>query len=224
MKKKLFLLLTVPTIILLSSCTFSLTDDPEDIPVYIPSTSSSSSLQNIEYFDGNDFEDDIYNHKVTIDCTNVSPTVGSYFSSPEDVLAAMNQDGGSAVINSIGEMQYVGRGDGGLLIGHSLEKTNGLLSFDLLGGALIKAIKISARPRAHEYYEDHLGGTMKLNIDEVALSINESKYIKLKNDYTKMSQIEDTVCSVIISDIGVSQVSISAYNMQTIIHSIDIFY
>lgn len=71
MKKKLFLLLTVPTIILLSSCTFSLTDDPEDIPVYIPSTSSSSSLQNIEYFDGNDFEDDIYNHKVTIHCTNV---------------------------------------------------------------------------------------------------------------------------------------------------------
>lgn len=226
MKKKLILLLAIPSIIVLSSCAISFTDDPGEHSIFEPTSSSSpsSSMQDIEYFDGNEFEDSVYAHKVTIDCTNEYATVGSYYSEAEDILIAMNQDGSESIVNSIGEMQYVGRGDGGLLLGHSLERVNGLLSFDLSGGVLAKAIKINARPRAHEYYESQLGGTKKLRIDEVALSINESKYIKLNNDYTEFSQIEDTVCSVIISETGVSQISISAYNMQAIIHTIDIFY
>lgn len=224
MKKKLLLLLTIPSIVLLGSCTITFTDDAGDFSIYESTSSSGSSLQNIEYFDGNDFEDSDYDHKVTIDCTNEYTTVGSYYSLPEDILAAMNQDPLTGVLDEIGIMEYVGRGDGGLLLGHSLEKTNGLLSFGFRNPTRAKAVKVYARPRAHEYYDGQLGEDRKLSIDEVALSINESKYIKLNNDYTNFSEIEDTVCSVVISEVGTSEVSISAYNMQAIIHTIEIFY
>lgn len=225
MKKKLFLLLTIPSIILLASCTITFTNDASDLSIYGSTSSSENSLQNIEYFDGDSFEDSVYEHKVTIDCTNEHTTVGAYYSLAEDIFAAMNQDPTEGVIDSFSEnTQYVGKGDGGLLIGHNLEKLNGLLSFELKSSVPAKAIKVHARPRAHEYYDGQYGENKKLSIDQVALSVNGSKYIKLNNDYTEFSDIEDTVCGVIVSETGVSQVSISAYNMQAIIHTIDIFY
>lgn len=228
MKQKYLLPFSFLAVLVLTSCD-SFRNDPGDYSIYDPSDSNGSSTpQNISYYAGDTITTGDYAHKETIDCLNENLTTGAYYSESDDVLEAMHQTADEEEIEvplvaSIAQMIYVGSGDGGLLIGHPLESHNGILSFVLKEGVLAKAIKIHARPRANEAI-NYITSKLELRIDEAALSVNDSDYIKLENDFETLSEVEDTVCSVLLLESGTSTITISCYNMQAIIHTIDIFY
>ncbi|MDY0177947.1 MAG: hypothetical protein RBR85_01750 [Bacilli bacterium] len=208
----------------LTSCV-AFENDPGEYSIFAPNDSSEpASSQDISYYDGDNITLGDYANKKTIDCQNTNLNVGAYYSEQDDVLAAMHQDESEgAIILSVETITFVGVGDGGLLIGHPLESKNGILSFNL-NGISAKAIKIHAQPRSNETSLYGPQGGVKLVIDEAALSVNDSNYIKLRNNFERKSEVEDTVCSFLLPLSGTSTITISCYNMQAIIHTIDIFY
>ncbi len=227
MKKVIFVFLPL-AVIVLTSCKFELASDNGSYSIYQPSSTEISS-QNIVYFDGDTFNDTDYSANYTIDCTNKNVNSGAYYQDTQSLLAAMNQvasDSESSsiipIISSIDQMTYVGRGAGGVLIGYPIERYNGVLKFTLANGLVAKAIRVVASPRANNY-TDWEDGVEKLDIDECAISINGSNYIKLDDTADTLASIEDTVCSVILPIEGSNQITISVYGEQAIIHSIIIY-
>jgi hypothetical protein len=234
MNKKISIIFTLICLTLLTSC-ITFTNAPGENSIFDPSASIiTNSPQEITYYEGDNFQDTDYVNKITIDCTNNNYVIGKFYSEIDEVLLAMHQrvdtesstsqiEEINVVVSNIDSFSYVGEGDGGLLIGHQLEKTNGFLSFTLLDAYKAKAVRIHARPRASTY-TNYDNNELGLNIDTVALSVNDSDYIKVNNDFNSLSEVTYTTCSYKISDDGASIVSISAYNMQAIITAIDIFY
>lgn len=226
--KKVFLIVLPLAVITLSSCNFKFSSENGSYSIYEPSTTEVSS-QDIHYFNGDSFNDTDYPNSYTIDCSNKNVNSGAYYSDASTLLTAMNQVPGDSessasvpIISSIDEMKYVGRGAGGLLVGYPMERYNGSLKFTLVSGINAKAVRVLVSPRANNY-TDWESGEEKLDIDECAVSINGSDYIKVDSDFKTLAAIQNTTCSVVLPIEGSSQISISVYLEQAIIHSIIIY-
>lgn len=103
----------------------------------------------------------------------------------DDVLAITNDE--DEVITNVSKINNVNQFHG-LKVGHASEYSDGSIQFEF--NVAIKAISIVARPRANVVSS---GPAMTTIIDKnIAMNVNNSKYIKINSDFEKMDDIVDT--------------------------------
>lgn len=212
MNKKLFLLL--PTLLLTSCGMIKFSKDPheegfEGGPI--------NNTKVVEYYDGD-----------TLDLQGRTSHLISFLpnlenSQPElktsDAIKNVMVDNDN-VVSGFDNIKNVNQFHG-LKIGHLTESIDGELKINLNINAV--AAKLMVRPRANVVTS---GGLEEITIDtNVAISVNDSKYIKVKNDFTTMEAIEDTICnySLLKDDAGVNELDLSVVYQRVEIMSITLY-
>lgn len=216
MLKKRIPLLLLP-LLLLSACQINFSADSHD-----EGTSDGSELDDtkIVYYDG--YGDTL----VTEGCT--SHTVTMHAEATEqgaditgetmstDILALMNDP--DSLFSSVTAANYVAQGIGGLKVGHVSTSLKGKLVISL--SASITMVEIYAKPRSASIYGEE--ATTESIDTPVALSVNESKYVKLDTAFTAISEITETKCSYQLSE-AASSFTLSVYGQRAIVTKVVLY-
>lgn len=175
---------------------------------------SASSSAAPEYFDGDTIEVD----KLT--SINVSfNTSGNYEqdSITVDELKSIILDD-KQVIKEYLKLTYVGIHESGLKLGTINKNEDGVFSFKVVEGYLIKAIKIEATPRVSTVYKE---SEIIVTADEVSLSVNGSKYIKLGRTFDEDGNLPTTECNYLLTE--TDTITITSNNQRAIIKDIILY-
>ena len=179
--KKRILLATIPCLLLSACNLFSFSKEEKDEGF---SDGNEHGSRVVEYMDNGVLDEwEVLNHKITFlpNETNSKPELKD-----EAAVKGIMVDGDS-VVTSIENIAEVGQFHG-LKVGNLSDAIDGKIKFNF--SCTFNSIKIIARPRAAEVAT---GLSMESVIDkDVAVSVNNSKYIKVKDDFTNIEDITNT--------------------------------
>ena len=167
LKRAIYLL----PIILLTSCSFgnltlSIVDGGST------NNNPSSSTRVIEYFDGDKYSPDLMEQTIFIAKSDTETETDSL--SEDELLTYFSGEEG--IFTSFSNTSHVGAISGGLKIGSYNENVDGTLTISL--SKTYEAVLIVAHPRISTISEET---EKRYEVDEAAISVNDSKYIKLNN-------------------------------------------
>lgn len=175
---------------------------------------SASSSAAPEYFDGDTIEVD------KLSSFNVSFNISGNYEKDSitvDELKSIILDD-KQVIKEYLKLTYVGIHESGLKLGTINKNEDGVFSFKVVEGYLIKAIKIDATPRVSTVYKE---SETIVTADEVSLSVNGSKYIKLGRTFDKDGNLPTTECNYLLT--GTDTITITSNNQRAIIKDIILY-
>lgn len=181
MKKKL-LVLSLSALLLTGCSLFSFSEDKK--PEGFDDEGNKPETRTIEYYDGDTFDKAGHiAHVVTFKANeeNNQPVLAN----SEEVLAVMND--ADSFVTEVTNISNVAQFHG-LKVGHLNDLIDGTVSFTL--AADISAVEIKARPRSSVV--SSLEAMVEVIDQKVAINVNKSKYIKVKCDYDKISDIVDS--------------------------------
>lgn len=216
-KGPLFLCLACFAFLLCSCVSFSNSDLSSGIQRNSSDESESETID-VNYFDGDSFEDIEYINKKTLTFKS-SFNEGKYISTNEELLSII--DNNEVEINYLSS-SYVSQGYDGLKIGLKNDKTFGRLSFEI--NERISALRIYTVPRNVSIL-DFNTGEAKDEIDKnTALKVNEKDFIKIKVDENQtIANLSETVCSFAFSS-STNIFNIYSYGGRAVIKKIEFLY
>lgn len=213
MKKKIGLFLTsVVGALSLTSCAIEFSTSEYSGGISYP----SSEEQVVEYYPGDNFDISTCT-SFEIDFSNDATSESSVLSTDEQINDLVKS--GSEHIESFEDYHYISKGVGGMKLGYSNANVNGEITINTKTN--FDKVKIYAYPRHSEVF-DHYTGQYNFNIDDSALSVNDSKYIKLNSQYEASADVKKTECSYLLSE-SVNYLTIASFGGAAIITKI-IFY
>lgn len=216
-KVPLFLCLTCFASLLCSCVSLSNSDLSSGIQRNSSDESESEAI-NVNYFDGDSFEDIDYINKKTL-TFKPSFNEGKYISTSEEFLSIIDN---SEVEANYLSSSYVSQGYDGLKIGLKNNKTFGKLSFEI--NEKINAMRIYTVPRNVNIL-DFNTGVSKDEIDkDVALKVNDKNFIKIKIEENQtIADLNETVCSFAFSS-ATNNIDIYSYGGRAVIRKIEFLY
>jgi hypothetical protein len=216
MSKKLHLSYLIPLAFFLSGC-FSLSPSEHDEGL----EDGDIEEEIIEYYSGygDVFDTEGYDAH-SIDIASDAIEQGPDFTSENqsEILALFEDD--DALLASITSAQYVAEGVGGLKVGHINTSINGLLEIGLAASIAPSFVELYAVPRSISIYSQT--GSYDSIDSPVAISLNDSKYVRLDTDFEDISSIEETKCSYELAE-GTDHLEIEVYGQRAILTRIVIY-
>ena len=222
-KKTLFVLLLVPFAITGCSLDFSKTllDEGLNGSGYV------ADPEKIEYYEGDTFDPSLFSsYEITSKTMAEIEAGGSEYTALETFIDENKTEEVKNSFNdslnhlmTVGNIHYVSHANEGLEIGHLATKYFGTLS--LQTDISIKYIEVTAHPRvgvvATEFgYEDRVD-------QNVAISVNESKFISLKSDVA----YNNTICKFVASqnaNATENNINIRVFGNRAIISKVTLYY
>ena len=218
-KKTLFVLMMVPFAISGCSLDFSKTLLDEGLN----GTGYVADPETIEYYEGDTFDSSLYSsYEITaktmaeIEAGGGEHTALEAFIDANNVAEVKNSFNDSLNhVNAVENIHYVSHAGEGLEIGHLATKYFGTLK--LVTNINIKCLEVYAHPRvgvvATEFgYEDRVD-------QNVALSVNDSKFISLKSDVA----YNNTICKYMITSMT-NSVDMRVFGNRAVINKIVLYY
>lgn len=213
MNKKLgFIFSSIIAATALSSCSIEFSTEEHSGGISYP----SSEEVVIEYYNGDTFDVSMCTSFV-VDFSNNATTESSNLTTDEQINSLVNS--GSEHIVSMTDYHYVSQGVGGMKLGYSNTNINGEITIKTVNK--FNYVKIYAYPRHSEVFNHYTGG-YDFNIDESALSVNDSKYIKLNSNYEASIDVKKSECSYDLNG-SFDFLTVSSYGGAAIITKI-VFY
>ena len=124
------------------------------------------------------------------------------------------------MLSSVTSAQYVAEGVGGLKIGHLSTSINGLLDISLAASVSPAFVEIYAIPRSVSIFSQT--GSYDSIDSPVAISLNDSKYVRIDTDFEDIASIEETKCSYELAE-GTDHLQIEVYGQRAILTQIVIY-
>lgn len=217
MPKKLHLSYLIPLAFFLSGCAFSFSRDEHDEGL----EDGEIEEEVIEYYDGygevfNPEEYDAHPIDIITDAIEQGPDFTS--ENQNEILALFQDD--EASIASIISAQYVAESVDGLKVGHLNSSINGILDLGLAAPTPPGFVEIYAVPRSVSISSQT--GSYDSIDSPVAISLNDSKYVRLDTDFENIASIEETKCSYLLAE-GTEHLKIEVYGQRAIITRIVIY-
>ncbi|HHT66772.1 MAG TPA: hypothetical protein GX010_00885 [Erysipelotrichaceae bacterium] len=183
------------------------------------SASADGAPTSYYYYSGDTFDKEGYSSAI-ITFQNINENASNI--TDVDVLSGyLNVTNGEA-FSSLGEPQYVGTKEEGILfIGSTLPKNDGALTFTF--NVNIDAVVIEAKPYS---YVDNSFNKDELIVDHnVAIAVNDKPYIKLGEevDSENEDEIETTECVYALEEIS-NSVKIKVATARAVIEKIIVYY
>ena len=217
MPKKLHLSYLIPLAFFLSGCAFSFSENEHDEGL----EDGDIEEEAIEYYSGygDVFDTEGYNaHSIEI-TTDVEEQGSDFTVENQSEILTLFEDG-DALLASITSAQYVAEGVGGLKVGHLNASINGLLDIGLAASTTPAFVEIYAVPRNISIYSQT--GSYDSIDSPVAISLNDSKYVRLDTDFEDIASIEETKCSYELAE-GTDHLQIEVYGQRAILTRVVIY-
>ncbi|MDD3068426.1 MAG: hypothetical protein PHF13_06090 [Acholeplasmataceae bacterium] len=217
MSKKLHLSYLIPLAFFLSGCAFSFSPNEHDEGL----DEGDIEEETIEYYDGygDVFETEGYDaHSIDV-VTDVTEQGSDFTSENQNEILALFEDD-DALLSSVTSAQYVAEGVGGLKIGHLSTSINGLLDISLAASVSPAFVEIYAIPRSVSIFSQT--GSYDSIDSPVAISLNDSKYVRIDTDFEDIASIEETKCSYELAE-GTDHLQIEVYGQRAILTQIVIY-
>lgn len=216
-KRLLFLCLTCFAFLLCSCVSLSNSDLSSGIQRNSSDESESETI-NVNYFDGDSFEDIEYINKKTLTFKS-SFNEGKYISTNEEFLSIV--DNSEVEVNYLSS-SYASQGYDGLKIGLKNNKTFGKLSLEI--NEKISAMRIYAVPRNISILDFNTGETKEEIDKDTALKVNDKNFIKIKSEENQtIADLNETVCSYAFSSMT-NNIDIYSYGGRAVIRKIEFLY
>lgn len=217
MPKKMHLYYLIPLAFFLSGCAFSFSTVEHDEGL----DDGDIEEEIIEYYSGygDVFDTEGYDaHSIEI-TTDVEEQGPDFTSENQSEILTIFQDV-DVLLASVTSAQYVAEGVGGLKVGHLNTSINGLLDIGLATSIVPTFVEIYAVPRNISIYSQT--GSYDSIDSPVAISLNDSKYVRLDTEFKDIASIEETKCSYELAE-GTDHLQIEVYGQRAIITRIVIY-
>lgn len=217
MSKKIRLLSLVPLAFLLAGCTFEWSPDEHDEGTggEIPDE------EVIEYYDGygDVFDTEGYTaHSLTISSTAEEQGADFTAENQNEILTLFNDP--DSLLATVVTADYVAVGVGGLKVGHLNNSVNGLLDIGLASSITPAFVEIYAKPRSASVFTET--GSRDSIDSPVAISLNDSHYVRLDTDFDAIASITETKCSYELEE-ATNHLQIEVYGQRAILTRIVIY-
>lgn len=218
MAKKLHLLYLIPLTFLISGCSFSFSKEEHDEGIEDGEIKDQEKIEYYEQYGDVFTAQDDDSHSINI-FPNASEQGADYTSENQSEILALfdDQDG---LLASVDAAQYVAIGVGGLKVGHINTSLNGLIDISLAETVNATFVEIYAMPRSASVYAQT--GTVETIDTPVAISLNDSKYVRLDTDFSTIAEIEETKCSYELAE-GADHLQVKVYGQRAILTRIVIY-
>lgn len=211
MKKSLVLLLA-PALLVLTSCEFRQNFYSSGLDKSM--SNSGNSAISYEYYSGDDLETE--GLSVARFTFSVSKTASNI--SKEDLVSVISCDNAS-VEYEIQDAQYVGsKVDTGLFIGLDSTYADGFLTLSL--NKSVKSVSVKAN---RYYYESNSFETSMFVDSDVAIAVNNSRYIKLTGEKNDSGVPNETECRYSLGE-GTNQITVKVGSQRAFIKEIVCYF
>ena len=217
MSKKLRFSYLIPLAFFLSGCAFSFSNVEHDEGL----EEGEIEEETIEYYDGygDVFDTEGYDAHYIDVITDATEQESDFTSENQNEILTLFDDD-DALLSSVTSAQYVAEGVGGLKIGHLSTSINGLLDISLAASVSPAFVEIYAIPRSVSIFSQT--GSYDSIDSPVAISLNDSKYVRIDTDFEDIASIEETKCSYELAE-GTDHLQIEVYGQRAILTQIVIY-
>ncbi|MFA7032482.1 MAG: hypothetical protein WC201_02860 [Bacilli bacterium] len=218
MSKKIYFVSLISLFFLLTSCTISFSNDQHDEGLSNGGTIEDETIQYYDDYGDLLVTDDYTAHTITISADATEQGADISAENSNQILALMNDPDG--VFNTVTTANYVAEGVGGLKVGHLNSSLDGVLDISFNPSFSVSMVEVYAQPRSAVIYSE--SETVDSIDTPVAVSVNDSKYVRLDTDFSSISTIAETKCSYQLAE-AADHLLLDVYGQRAILTKIVVY-
>jgi len=218
MSKKIYFVSLVSLLFLLTSCNIDFSKDEHDEGLSDDETIEDETIEYYEGYGDTLVTDDYTAHTITISSDAAEQGADIATENGSEILALMSDPDG--VFSTVTTANYVAEGVGGLKVGHLNSSLDGVLDISFNASFSVSMVEVYAQPRSATIYSE--SGTVDSIDTPVAISVNDSKYVRLDTDFSSIATIEETKCSYQLAE-AADHLLLDVYGQRAILTKIVVY-